>query len=195
MPSTPPADNNRARPSASATPMIGRARPARPDVCAVVCLFIVVIGNLSGRLYPADSPPGVASRFPLPGRSFAGSLLHHYFLHARGSGEPQRRKRYSCATATSVSAPCSRSSAYIQCLWRAVSRSAERGLPRMSARRWRPGWTQGALSPASFKALVPTGASAAPFNTNFRGGRYGLHHPARSRAGLAERSSEMRGGA
>jgi CIC family chloride channel protein len=135
----------------------------------VVVAFILLTENLGARLYPAGAPSWRRVLVPVFGALITGFLLHRYFPNARGSGIPQTKTalflRDGCISFRTVLGKfglCSISLASGIALGR-EGPSVHVGAGIASSLGRRVG-----LSPASIKALVPTGASAAlaaAFNT------------------------------
>src|SRR4051794_17268461 len=134
-----------------------------------VVLFIVLTENLGGRLYPAGSPAWRRVLIPIAGSLISGYLLYRYFPNARGSGIPQtkaalflREGYISFRTVLGKFGLCSLSLASGIALGReGPSVHVGAGIASTLGRKL-------GLSPASVKALLPTGASAAlaaAFNT------------------------------
>jgi CIC family chloride channel protein len=135
----------------------------------VVVAFIVVTERLGARLYP---PGGAAWRrvlIPVTGSLLSGFLLYRYFPGARGSGIPQtkvalflRDGYISLRTVLGKFGLCSFSLASGIALGReGPSVQVGAGLASVLGRRL-------GLGPASVRALLPVGASAAlaaAFNT------------------------------
>src|SRR4051812_11047468 len=135
----------------------------------VVVLFIFLTENLGARLYPAGSPAWRRVLTPVAGALISGFFLKRYFPNARGSGIPQTKAALflrdgfiSFRTVLGKFGLCSVSLASGIALGReGPSVHVGAGLASVLGRRLR-------LSPASIKALVPSGASAAvaaAFNT------------------------------
>src|SRR5215831_5135727 len=135
----------------------------------VVVAFILLTENLGSRLYPAGSAAWRRGLIPLAGALGTGFLLFRYFPNARGSGIPQTKTALflrdgfiSFRTVLGKFGLCSVSLASGIALGRegpAVHVGA--GVASVLGRRL-------GLSPASVKALLPAGASAAlaaAFNT------------------------------
>jgi CIC family chloride channel protein len=135
----------------------------------VVVAFIVLTENLGARLYPPGSPAWRRVLIPLFGSLVTGFLLFRYFPNARGSGIPQtkvalflRDGYISFRTVLGKFGLCSISLASGIALGReGPSVHVGAGIASTLGRKL-------GLSPASVKALLPTGASAAlaaAFNT------------------------------
>ena len=135
----------------------------------VVVAFIVLTENLGSRLYPAGASAWRRVLIPVFGALFTGFLLYRYFPNARGSGIPQtkaalflREGYISFRTVLGKFGVCSVSLASGIALGReGPSVHVGAGIASTLGRKL-------GLSPASVKALVPTGASAAlaaAFNT------------------------------
>jgi CIC family chloride channel protein len=138
-------------------------------VGVVVVAFILLTENLGARLYPAGAPAWRRVLVPVFGALITGFLLHRYFPNARGSGIPQTKTALflrdgyiSFRTVLGKFGLCSISLASGIALGReGPSVHVGAGIASSLGRRL-------GLSPASIKALVPTGASAAlaaAFNT------------------------------
>ena len=135
----------------------------------VVVAFILLTENLGARLYPPGSPAWRRVLIPLFGSLITGVLLFRYFPDARGSGIPQtkvalflRDGYISFRTVLGKFGLCSVSLASGVALGReGPSVQIAAGIASTLGRKL-------GLSPASVKALLPTGASAAlaaAFNT------------------------------
>ena len=138
-------------------------------VGVVVVAFILLTENLGARLYPAGAPAWRRVLVPVFGAFITGFLLHRYFPDARGSGIPQTKTALflrdgyiSFRTVLGKFGLCSISLASGIALGReGPSVHVGAGIASSLGRKL-------GLSPASIKALVPTGASAAlaaAFNT------------------------------
>jgi CIC family chloride channel protein len=135
----------------------------------VVVLFIFLTENLGARLYPAGGAAWRRVLIPLFGALLSGFLLQRYFPNARGSGIPQTKTALflrdgyiSFRTVLGKFGLCSVSLASGIALGReGPSVHVGAGIASVLGRKLR-------LSPASVKALLPTGAAAAlaaAFNT------------------------------
>ncbi|HEY2017929.1 MAG TPA: chloride channel protein, partial [Bryobacteraceae bacterium] len=135
----------------------------------VVVAFIVLTENLGARLYPAGGAAWRRLVIPFVGALGTGFFLFRYFPNARGSGIPQTKAALflrdgyiSFRTVLGKFGLCSVSLASGIALGReGPSVHVGSGLASVLGRRL-------GLSPASVKALVPVGASAAlaaAFNT------------------------------
>ncbi len=135
----------------------------------VVVAFILLTENLGARLYPVGSPAWRRVLIPIFGSLVTGLLLFRYFPDARGSGIPQtkvalflRDGYISFRTVLGKFGLCSVSLASGVALGReGPSVQIAAGIASTLGRKL-------GLSPASVKALLPTGASAAiaaAFNT------------------------------
>jgi CIC family chloride channel protein len=134
-----------------------------------VVAFILLTENLGSRLYPAGSAAWRRVLLPVAGALGTGLLLYRYFPNARGSGIPQtkvalflRDGYISFRTVLGKFGLCSVSLATGIALGReGPSVQVGAGIASTLGRRL-------GLSPASIRALVPAGASAAlaaAFNT------------------------------
>ena len=135
----------------------------------VVVAFIVLTENLGSRLYPAGGAAWRRVLIPLAGSIITGFLLARYFPNARGSGIPQTKTalfiRDGYISFRTVIGKFGLSSI---CLASGIALGREgpsvqvgAGIASVLGRRL-------GLTPASVKALVPVGASAAlaaAFNT------------------------------
>lgn len=135
----------------------------------VVVAFILLTENLGAKLYPAAGAAWRRLVIPFAGAVGTGFLLFRYFPQARGSGIPQTKTALflrdgyiSFRTVLGKFGLCSVSLASGIALGReGPSVQVGAGLASVLGRRL-------GLSPASVKALVPVGASAAlaaAFNT------------------------------
>ncbi len=135
----------------------------------VVVAFILVTENLGSRLYPANGSPWRRLLLPVAGSLSAGILLARYFPNARGSGIPQtkvalfiRDGYISLRTVIGKFVTSTITLASGIALGReGPSVHVGAGIASVLGRKL-------GLSPASVKALVPVGASAAlaaAFNT------------------------------
>ena len=135
----------------------------------VVVAFILLTENLGAKLYPAGGAPWRRLMIPLVGALGTGFFLFRYFPNARGSGIPQTKMALflrdgyiSFRTVLGKFGLCSVSLASGIALGReGPSVQVGAGIASVLGRRL-------GLSPASVKALVPVGASAAlaaAFNT------------------------------
>ena len=135
----------------------------------VVVAFILLTENLGARLYPAGGAAWRRLVLPVVGSLSTGLLLYRYFPNARGSGIPQTKtalfvrdgyislrtvlgKFWLCAASLASGVALGREGPSVQ---------VAGGIASVLGRRL-------GLSPASVKALVPVGASAAiaaAFNT------------------------------
>ncbi len=131
--------------------------------------FILLTGRLAARMYPAGGAPWRRVLIPIAGSLVSGFLLFRYFPNARGSGIPQTKfalflqdgyislrtvigKFVCCATSLASGIALGREGPSVQ---------IGAGIASAIARRF-------GLGPASVKALVPVGCSAAlaaAFNT------------------------------
>jgi len=135
----------------------------------VVVAFIVLTENLGSKLYPAGGAAWRRVLIPLAGSLITGFLLSRYFPNARGSGIPQTKTALfirdgyiSFRTVIGKFGLSSISLASGIALGReGPSVQVGAGIASVLGRRL-------GLTPASVKALVPVGASAAlaaAFNT------------------------------
>src|SRR5262249_37479610 len=135
----------------------------------IVVAFIVLTENLGSRLYPAGGAAWRRVLIPLAGALGTGFLLYKYFPNARGSGIPQTKTALflrdgyiSFRTVLGKFSLCSISLASGIALGReGPSVQVGAGIASTLGRKL-------GLSPASVKALLPAGASAAlaaGFNT------------------------------
>ena len=138
-------------------------------VGVTVVAFILLTENLGARLYPVGSPAWRRVLVPIAGSLITGFLLFRYFPNARGSGIPQTKTALflrdgyiSFRTVLGKFGLCSISLASGIALGReGPSVHVGAGIASSLGRKL-------GLSPASIKALVPTGAAAAlaaAFNT------------------------------
>ena len=135
----------------------------------VVVAFILLTENLGARMYPSGGSPWRRVIIPVVGALSTGFLLYKYFPNARGSGIPQTKAALflrdgyiSFRTVLGKFGLCSISLASGIALGR-EGPSVQVGAGIASALGRRLG-----LSPASVKALLPSGAAAAlaaAFNT------------------------------
>ena len=135
----------------------------------VVVAFVLLTGRLSTRKYPAGGQPWRRLVIPVIGSLISGILVFRFFPDARGSGIPQTKFAIfinngflSLRTVLGKFVCCSISSASGIALGReGPSVHIGAGIASVLARRFR-------LSPATVKAMVPVGCSAAlaaAFNT------------------------------
>jgi len=135
----------------------------------VVVAFILVTENLGSRLYPAGGSGWRRLMVPVLGSLLAGFLLYRHFPEARGSGIPQTKAALflrdgyiSFRTVLAKFGLCSVSLASGIALGReGPSVHIGAGIASSLGRRL-------GLSPASIRAVLPSGASAAlaaAFNT------------------------------
>jgi CIC family chloride channel protein len=135
----------------------------------VVVAFIVLTENLGSKLYPAGGAAWRRVLIPLAGALITGPLLSRYFPNARGSGIPQTKTALfirdgyiafrTVVGKFMLSSICLASGIALGREGPAVQVGA--GIASVLGRRL-------GLTPASVKALVPVGASAAlaaAFNT------------------------------
>ncbi len=138
-------------------------------VGAVVVAFILLTENLGGRMYPANAAAWRRVFIPIVGSLSTAYFLYRYFPNARGSGIPQTKTALfirdgyiSFRTVLGKFSMCSLTLASGLALGReGPSVQVGAGIASVLGRKL-------GLSPASVKALVPVGASAAlaaAFNT------------------------------
>jgi len=135
----------------------------------VVVAFVLLTGRLSARMYPAGGQPWRRLIIPVIGSLISGILVFRFFPDARGSGIPQTKFAIfinngflSLRTVLGKFVCCSISLASGIALGReGPSVHIGAGIASVLARRF-------GLSPATVKAMVPVGCSAAlaaAFNT------------------------------
>lgn len=135
----------------------------------VVVAFVLLTGRLSARMYPAGGQPWRRLVIPVIGSLISGVLVFRFFPDARGSGIPQTKFAIfinngflSLRTVLGKFICCSISLASGIALGReGPSVHIGAGIASVLARRF-------GLSPATVKAMVPVGCSAAlaaAFNT------------------------------